>query len=81
MRDQHSILRRVLLVAGVVLVVAVAGCSSVGPTDTWSAETGKVTGTVRSDTQALLPSIEVWMWAELPDIAAGMAHRWASGGS
>ena len=49
-----------MVVAGVF-----AGCSSVEPTEAWTQQDGKVTGTVRSDTGTLLPEIEVWLWAEV----------------
>ena len=66
MRSKRVILRRAAL-AVVVLAMAVvySGCSSVEPTDMWTEETGRVAGTVRSDTGTLLRDIEVWMWAEL----------------
>jgi hypothetical protein len=66
MRDRCVILRSVVLVAAaVVMTIVVAGCSSVEPTDAWSTETSKVTGTVRSDSGTPLSGIEVWLWAEL----------------
>jgi hypothetical protein len=65
MRNHYVMIRRSMMVAAAVLLVAFAGCSSVEPTDAWSVETGSVTGTVRSDTGQTLPGIEVWMWAEL----------------
>jgi hypothetical protein len=66
MRDRRVILRSVALVAAAAaLTVLVVGCSSVEPTDTWSTQTSKVTGTVRSDSGNPLSEIEVWLWAEL----------------
>jgi len=57
-----------MVVAIAAVVVAFAGCSSVEPTDAWTSEAGRVSGTVRSDTGTLLADIEVWVWAELaPD--------------
>jgi hypothetical protein len=66
MRSERVILQRAALVVAVLTAVVVfAGCSSVGPKDAWTNETGRVTGTVRSDTGAPLAEIEVWLWAEL----------------
>ncbi|HYW68479.1 MAG TPA: hypothetical protein VE960_02655 [bacterium] len=69
MRSKRAILHRaVTVVAVVAAVVAVAGCSSVEPEDAWDSETGRVNGTIRSDTGGVLPDIEIWLWAELaPD--------------
>ena len=65
MRSKRVILHRVacavVILAG---VAAVSGCSSVEPTDPWSEQTGRVTGTVRSDSGELLSEIEVWLWVE-----------------
>ena len=65
MRSKRVILHRaVCAVIALVAVVAFSGCSSVEPTDPWSAETGRVTGTVRSDSEDLLSEIEVCLWTE-----------------
>ena len=65
MRSKSVILHRAVC-AVVILAAAVAfsGCSSVAPTDPWSEQTGRVTGTVRSDNDDLLQEIEVWLWVE-----------------
>ncbi len=66
MRSKRAILQRAALVVAVLaMAVAFGGCSSVEPTDSWAGETGRVTGTVRSDNNTLLQDIEVWLWAEL----------------
>ena len=69
MRSKRAILHRaVMVVAVVAAVLAVAGCSSVEPENVWDSETGRVNGTIRSDTGAALPDIEIWLWGELaPD--------------
>ena len=69
MWSKRAILHRaVMVVAVVAAVVAVAGCSSVEPEAVWDSETGRVNGTIRSDTGTVLPDIEIWLWAELaPD--------------
>ena len=65
MRSKRVILHRVVCaVAVLAAVAAVSGCSSVEPTDPWSELTGRVTGTVRSDSEELLPGIEVCLWLE-----------------
>jgi hypothetical protein len=64
MRDKCVILRSAAVVAALALTIVVAGCSSVEPTDAWSTQTGRVTGTVRSDSGNPLPEIEVWLWAD-----------------
>ena len=68
MRSKRAILHRAVMVVAVVAAVAVAGCSSVEPEAVWDSETGRVSGTIRSDAGTVLPDIEIWLWAELaPD--------------
>jgi hypothetical protein len=65
MRSKRVILHRVVCaVVALAAVVAFSGCSSVEPTDPWSEATGRVAGTVRSDSEDLLSEIEVWLWTE-----------------
>ena len=65
MRSERVILRRAALVlVALTVVAAFSGCSSVEPTDTWSEQTGRVSGTVRSDSGSLLAEIEVCLWIE-----------------
>lgn len=56
--------RMVLAVLVLAAVVAFGGCSSVEPTDPWAEQTGRLSGTVRSDTGELLEAVDVWLWAE-----------------
>ena len=68
MRSKREILHRVMYAVAILAVVAAfSGCSSVEPTDPWSEQTGRVTGTVRSDGEELLSEIEVWLWVEPGD--------------
>jgi len=65
MRSKRVILHRVACAVVVVAAVAAfSGCSSVDPTDPWSEQTGRVTGTVRSESEVLLAEIEVCLWVE-----------------
>jgi hypothetical protein len=65
MRSERVILRRAALVlVALTVVAAFSGCSSVEPTDGWSEQTGRVSGTVRSDSGSLLAEIEVCLWVE-----------------
>lgn len=57
--------RRVLqLTVAAVLVISVAGCSTLGSDDPWTGNTGTVTGTVTSDTGTAVPDVEVCLWSE-----------------
>lgn len=65
MRSKRVILHRATYaLLALVAVAAFSGCSSVEPLDPW-AETGRVSGTVRSDGGDLLSEIEVWLWVEI----------------
>ncbi len=65
MRSERVILHRAAFVlVALVAVVAFSGCSSVEPTDAWSEQTGRVTGTVRLESGSLLAEIEVCLWVE-----------------
>jgi len=65
MRSKRVILHRAALaLVALVAVAAFSGCSSVEPTDTWSEQTGRVTGTVRLESGSLLAEIEVCLWLE-----------------
>jgi hypothetical protein len=65
MRSKHVILHRAALaLVALVAVAAFSGCSSVEPTDVWSEQTGRVTGTVRLESGSLLAEIEVCLWVE-----------------
>lgn len=66
MRSKRVILHRaVYAVVVLAAVAAFSGCSSVEPTDPWSEATGRVAGTVCSDSEELLSEIEVWLWTEI----------------
>ena len=62
MRSVHRVTAFGLV--ALVAAMAFAGCSSVGPADTWSGDTGSLEGTVRSDAGQTLADIEVWIWTE-----------------
>ena len=65
MRSKRVILHRAAFaLVALVAVAAFSGCSSVEPTDAWSEQTGRVTGTVRLESGSLLAEIEVCLWVE-----------------
>lgn len=65
MRSKRVILRRVAFaVVALAAVAAFSGCSSVEPTDSWGEATGRVSGTVRTEADCLVPEIEVCLWTE-----------------
>jgi len=65
MRSKRVIVHRAAFVlVALVALVAFSGCSSVEPTDAWSEQTGRVTGTVRLESGSLLAEIEVCLWVE-----------------
>ena len=76
MRSKRVILHRATYaLLALVAVAAFSGCSSVEPEDAWADETGRVSGTVRSDSGNLLPEIEVWLWVELEGDAGELRYQ------
>ena len=75
MRSKRVILHRATFaLVALVAVAAFSGCSSVEPLDPW-AETGRVSGTVRSDSGNLLAEIEIWLWVELDDEGGELRYQ------
>ena len=76
MRSKRVILHRAAFVfVGLVAFAAFSGCSSVEPTDAWDEATGRVSGTVRSETGSLLGEIEVCVWGELGEEGLEVWHQ------
>ncbi|MBN2564972.1 MAG: carboxypeptidase regulatory-like domain-containing protein [Candidatus Eisenbacteria bacterium] len=61
MRKERRLMQLVVVVS---MVGILAGCSSMGADDSWTGNTGSVTGTVVSDKGTTLPDIEVCLWCE-----------------
>ena len=65
MRSKRVILHRAAFaLVALAAVAAFSGCSSVEPAEEWGEQTGRVAGTVRLDSGALLAEIEVCLWLE-----------------
>jgi hypothetical protein len=59
--------RAILAVAVAVVALSFAGCSSIGPDSSWTANEGTIEGTVVSNVGKELPDIQVRLWGGIDE--------------